>query len=187
VQLFGRRKPLHERLLEQGGLAGPSGPSPSSRGRPTAEVGVHGLAREREWDAVATVEAADLSGTEFAFDVLPDRTLLVDGDSDEPLTPLADALERELRPPYRARAVRQSGELWAVAARAIEVVRLPDRDGNSLELSVRGDDRELVVDGVHEFGGIPELETLAGSRHREYVVRAERLDEDWWEVRIDPL
>ena len=66
-------------------------------------------------------------------------------------------------------------------------MRLPPRFGESLELSVRGDERELVVDGVREFGGIPELQALAEYRHRDYVVRAERLDDDWWEVRIDPL
>ena len=103
------------------------------------------------------------------------------------LAHLHDAVETELQPPYRARAVRQSDALWAVAARTIEVVRLPPRFGESLELSVRGDERELAVDGVREFGGIPELQALAESRHRDYVVRAERLDDDWWEIRIDPL
>jgi hypothetical protein len=190
VALFGRRKPLHERLLEAGGLgdaARRADARPTVGG--TREPGVHGIARQREWDALATVEAPELHGDEYAFDVLPDRTVLVEGgeDADEPLAPLADAIERELQPPYRARAVRQSDELWAVAARTIEVVRLPPRFGESLELSVRGDERELVVDGVREFGGIPELQALAEYRHRDYVVRAERLDDDWWEVRIDPL
>ena len=186
--LFRRRKPLHERLLEQGGLAG----VPRADARPavggTRETGVHGIARQREWDVLATVAAPELDGDEYAFDVLPDRTLLVEGDDgDGPLAPLADAIERDLRPPYRARAVRQSRELWAVAARTIEVVRLERRFGDSLELSAHGDERELVVDGVREFGGVPELEALAASRHSDYVVRAERLDDDWWEVRIDPL
>jgi hypothetical protein len=188
VAFFRRRKPLHERLLEQGGLAD----VPRHDARPTVggtrETGVHGIAREREWDVLATIAAPEIHGDEHAFDVLPDRTLLVDGEEDEePLTPLAEAIERDLQPPYRARAVRQSGELWAVAARTIEVVRLEPRFGDSLELSAHGDDREVIVDGVREFGSVPELEALAESRHRDYVVRAERLDDDWWEVRIDPL
>lgn len=186
--LFRRRKPLHERLLEQGGLAEP----PRADTRPTVggtrESGVHGIARQREWDALATVAAPELHGDEHAFDVLPDRTVLVEGEEGgQPLAPLADAIERDLPPPYRARAVRQSRELWAVAARAIEVVRLPDRAGDSLELSARGDERELVVDGRREFGGVPELQALGESRHRDFVVRAERLDDEWWEVRVDPL
>jgi hypothetical protein len=186
MPLFGRRKPLHERLLEEGGLGG----EPPPPRVPTAAVppGVHGLAREREWDALSTVEAPDLAGDEIAFDVLPDRTVLVEAqEGDGPLTALLDEVEQELKPPYRARAVRQSGDLWALAARRLEVVRLPERKGEALELSVRGDDRRLIVDGMREFGGVPELEALGSSLHRDYVVRADRLDDDWWEVRIDPL
>jgi hypothetical protein len=185
VPLF-RRKPLHERLLEQAGLDSPSDDRPVVGG--TREPGVHGLARRREWDVVAAVEAPELKGNEVAFDVLPDRTVLVDqeeGDAD--LGPLADAVERDLQPPYRARAVRQSQELWAVAARTIEVVELPDQEGDAIELTKRGDEHMLVVDGTKEFGSVPALEQLASGRHRDYVVRAERLDGNWWEVRVDPL
>jgi hypothetical protein len=185
VGLF-RRKPLHERLLEQGRL------EPSGDDRPvvggTREPGVHGLARRREWDAVGTVQAPEVKGNEVTFDVLPDRTVLVDqeeGDAD--LAAFADALERDLQPPYRARAVRQSAELWAVAARRIEVIDLKDQEGEAIELTKRGDERTLIVDGAREFGTIPNLETLASRRHADYVVRAERLDGDWWEIRVDPL
>jgi hypothetical protein len=184
--LFGRRKPLHERLLEEAGLD-----PPQHDARPVVggvrETGVHGIARQREWDAVATVRAPDIAGDELAFDVLPDRTVLVeDEEGDAPLAPLADALERELNPPYRAKAVRQSEELWAVAARAMDVVRLQRQAGDTIELSVRDGERMLAVDGAREFGSIPELEALAAS-HAEYVVRADRLDGDWWEVKVDPL
>jgi hypothetical protein len=184
--LFRRRKPLHERLLEDAGLE-----VPHHDARPVVggarEPGVHGIARQREWDAVATVQAPDIAGNELAFDVLPDRTVLVDEEEgDAPLAPLADAVERELKPPYRAKAVRQSEELWAVAARAIEVVRLPGQVGDTVELSVRDDERTLAIDGAREFGTIPELEALASTRS-DYVVRAERLDGDWWEVKVDPL
>jgi hypothetical protein len=189
VRLFGRRAPLHERLLQEGGLVeSPPPATPASDTAPAVQPDVHGFARGREWDALATVQATELQGHELAFDVLPDRTVLVETqEGDEPLTELVDVIEHELKPPYRARAVRQSSELWAVAAHAIEVVRLQDRAGDALELSVRGDERRLIVDGAREFGGIPELEALGGSRHRDYVVRADRLDDDWWEVRVDPL
>ena len=185
--LFRRRRPLHERLLERGGLDA----TPEHDARPVVggvrESGIHGIARQREWDAVATVRAADIPGDHLAFEVLPDRTVLVEEEEgDVPLAPLAEAIERELQPPYRARAVRQRDELWAVAARAIEVVRLPDRDGDAIELSVHGGKRTLTTDGIREFGTVSALEALAG-RREDYVVRAERLDGDWWEVRIDPL
>jgi hypothetical protein len=187
VGLFRRRKPLHERLLEEACLD-----APVHDARPVVggvrETGVHGIARQREWDAVATVQAPDIEGDELAFDVLPDRTVLVDEEEgDAPLAPLAEAVERELQPPYRARAVRQSDELWAVAARAIEVVQLPGRAGDTIELSARGGERTLAVDGVREFGTVPDLEALGAGRHADYVVRAERLDGDWWEVKVDAL
>jgi hypothetical protein len=189
--VFGRRKPLHERLLEEGGLAEtppPAAVATASAAGPPVRADVHGFAREREWDALATVAAPELAGDELAFDVLPDRTVLVETqEGDKPLTALVDTIERELAPPYRARAVRQSEELWAVAARRIEVVRLPGRGGDALELTVRGDERRLIVDGMPEFGGDPELEKLGESRHPDFVVRAELLDDDWWEVRVDPL
>ena len=186
--LFGRRKPLHERLLEAGGLVETPRPDVRPAVGGSRESGLHGIAREREWDAFATVEAPQIGGAERGFEVLPDRTVLVDdrGD-DEELSGLADAIERELQPPYRARAVRQSGGLWAVAGRAMEVVRLPGQAGDSLEVSVRGDERTLTVDGSREFGGLPELEALGSARHRDFVVRAERLDDEWWEVRVDAL
>lgn len=190
MRLFGRRKPLHELLLEQGELSEPPPAAAAEAPGPGqgVEPHVHGFAREREWDTLATIGAPELAGDELAFDVLPDRTVLVETQNgDKPLTALVEAIERELTPPYRARAVRQSSELWAVAARAIDVVPLPDRDGDTLELTVRGGERRLIVDGIREFGGVPELEELGESRHRDYVVRAERLDDDWWEVRVDPL
>ena len=190
MRLFGRRKPLHELLLEEDELS--ELPLAASSEAPVAAQGVqpdvHGFAREREWDALVTVEAPELAGDELAFDVLPDQTVLVETQKgDTPLTALVEAIERDLTPPYRARAVRRSSELWAVGARAIDVVRLPDRGGDALELTVRGGERRLIVDGIREFGGVPELEELGESRHRDYVVRAERLDDDWWEVRVDPL
>jgi hypothetical protein len=181
-----RRKPLHERLLEEAGLDRTHDDRPVVGG--TREPGVHGIARRREWDAVSTVAAPEVKGKEVAFDVLPDRTVLVDSEEgDADLGPLADAVERELTPPYRARAVRQSQELWAVAARKIEVVELKGQAGDTVELSKRGDDRTLSVDGAREFGTVPQLEAVASGRYGDYVVRAERLDGDWWELEVDPL
>jgi hypothetical protein len=184
--LFRRRRPLHERLLAEAGVEVPTHDARPVVGG-TRETGVHGVARQREWDAVATVQAPDIAGDELAFDVLPDRTVLVDEEEgDASLAPLADAIERELKPPYRAKAVRQSEELWAVAARAIEVVQLRQQAGETIELSVRDGERMLAIDGAREFGSIPELEALAGGRE-DYVIRAELLDGDWWEVKVDPL
>ena len=57
------------------------------------------------------------------FVALPDGTLVVEEDEpDAALTPLADAVETSIPPPYRAEAVRRGPEAWAVAASRITIV-----------------------------------------------------------------
>ena len=65
-------------------------------------------------------------------------------------------------------------------------VRLSGQVGDTIELSVRDGERTLAIDGAREFGTVAELEALSAGRN-DYVVRAERLDGDWWEVKVDPL
>jgi hypothetical protein len=176
-----RRKPLHERLAEEGGLV-----ERSTRPLFTGvipETGIHGVPRQREYDAVISTDAPDVEGHTATFVGLEDGTLLVEeGEGD--LTPLADAIEQQIQRPYRAVAARRGEALWAVAARALRVVELPDPGGDEVELVVHGGDRTLVVDGARMFGTLPELEQLAEG---DAVIRAARLDGTLWEVRIDPL
>jgi len=174
VGIFRRSEPLHERLAREGGLA-PDPPDP----RPAwQETGIHGIARAREWDVTATAAAPDLEGDSARFVVLPDGTLLVEEGPDASLEPLAAAVEESLAPPYRARAARQSETLWAVQARRIQVVEIPDGpEGDTIELTRDS----LLVDGERAFGTIPQLEELGD------VVRAERLDGDLWEVHVAAL
>jgi hypothetical protein len=176
LSLFRRKEPLHERLAREGGLVEPE-PAAEPRA-PWREVAIHGIQRGREWDATVTVEAPGIDGDAATFVVLPDGSVLVEEGPDSSLQPLADAVEEELPPAYRARAARQRGDLWAVQARKIDVIRLRNApDGDSIELT-----RDtLLVDGAREFGSVPELEGLGD------VVRAERLDGDLWEVRASPL
>jgi hypothetical protein len=174
LSLFRRKEPLHERLAREGGLVERE-PEPRA---PWREPGIHGMQRPREWDATQTVEAPDIDGDAASFVALPDGSLLVEDGPDSSLQPLADAVEQELPPPYRARAVRQDGDLWAVQARRIVVVKLRrPPEGDSIELTHDA----LVVDGARTFGSVPELEGLGD------VVRAERLDGDLWEVQANPL
>ena len=197
MRLRRRREPLHERLSREGGLGeAPVEWEPKHAGMPLLggvaaldSAGITGLHRPKEWDATAAVEAPDLRGDEVAFVVLPDGSILVDEEvGDVPLAPLADALEEQLRPPYRARGVRQRDDVWAVAAKAIEVVELrPDVGGDELELVSRGGERSLTVDGRRSFGSVPQLEELGASRAADYVVHAWRLDGSLWEVRVTPL
>jgi len=172
LTLFRREEPLHERLAREGGLV------EREARAPWREVGIHGMQRPREWDATQTVDAPGIDGDAAGFVVLPDGSVLVEEGPDSSLQPLADAVERELQPPYRARAARVRDDLWAVQARRIQVVKIRNGpDGDSIELTRDS----LLVDGERAFGSIPELEGLGD------VVRAERLDGDLWEVTASSL
>lgn len=175
---FRRDRPLHEQLAEEGGLdlGGEETPSqaaglmqgladgflspPAEFGNltPLGEVGIHGVQRPRRWDVVATARV-EMPGDEVHFVVLPDGTLVVDEDvPDGSLTPLADAIEVTLNPPYRAEAVRREDGVWAVAASRIRVREFPEAEDDELE---------LVEDGN--------------------VVIGRRLDGDLFEVEVTPL
>ena len=179
-----RQKPLHEQLAEQGGMTMREHPAPIAP--PFDVAGVHGLHRPREFDAVVTLEA-DAPGDELGFVALDDGTLLLESDVEVDLDPFADALQGSITPPYRAIAIRKGERTWAVAANGIEVAQLGEEiTGDSVELAVQDGHRTLLVDGVRTFGSIPSLEELAGDR-AAYVVRAERLEGELWEIRVAPL
>ena len=147
------------------------------------ETGIHGIPRERQYDAVATTDAPDAQGDSARFVGLEDGSLLIEeGEGD--LTVLADAIEQEVARPYRATAVRRGETTWAIAAHKLRVVELPEPGGDEVELVLKGDEKTLVVDGNRSFGTMPELEQLADG---DAVVRANRLDGTLWEVRVDPL
>jgi hypothetical protein len=120
---------------------------------------------------------------------LPDRTVLVDDDIPEgALSPLADAIERELEPPYRARAIRREDGLWAVGANALEVVEVPEEiAGDTVSLTVQGDERTLLVDERPGWSDVPTLEAYASDRHRDFALYAERLDGNLWAVKVNAL
>ena len=182
--LFRRGEPLHVRLAREAGLLGPD----TEALRPSWDkVGVHGVSRPRTWDAVITVEADGISGETVEFVAVEDGTLVIereDGDAD--LAPLADAVETEVSRPYRAQAVRKGEALWAVAARRIELARF-EGEGDEMQLSVHDGERTLTIDGIRQFGSVPELEELGERYGRSYVVNATRVDEGLWEVQMSPL
>lgn len=198
--LFGRRKPLHRRLADAAGLSldgAPAAPTPAPPAAPPPQPwdgeqrgdrGIHGLARARRWDAVATAEAPLLLGDALSFVVLPDGTVLLEEDQpEEALAPLADEVEGTLPPPYRAEAVRRGPGTWAVAARRIVVVEQRNLDGEEAELVSHGGDRRLTVDGLSVLARAPAFEAAGERAGADYVVRATRLDGDLWEVAATPL
>lgn len=181
---FRRDRPLHEQLAEEGGLEFGLEPDPTERrpsrvaglmhgladgfltappdefgiSSPLGEVGVHGVPQARRWDVVASARA-ELPLDEVHFAALPDGTLIVEEDvPDGSLTPLAEAIEATLNPPYRAEAVKREDEVWAVAATRIRVREFPETEDDELE---------FVEDGN--------------------VVIGSRLDGDLFEVRVTPL
>ncbi len=182
-----RREPLHKKLAREAKLE-QTDPAPLvDPGPHWGNTGIHGVPRPRRWDAVASAEAAGLSGDEVHFVALPNGDLVVD--EDEPadtLGPLADAVEQTIQPPYRAEAVRQGDDVWAVAARRVEVAEF-EADGEEIELVSNEGTLTLTVDGERPFGTIPELERLGASQGDSYVVRARRLDGNLWEVTASPL
>jgi Fe2+ transport system protein FeoA len=198
--LFRRRKPLHERLADAGGIAdeltgaqrepapGLAAEAPGWDGEQRGEPGIHGVPRARRWDTVANVEAPALTGDAVHFVALPDGTLVLDEDEpDDALAPLADAVEQTLPAPYRAEAVRKGPETWAVAASRIAVAQVPGLTGDQVELTSTREGRVVRVDGRTTMGSVRELERLGEIEGTEYVVLAKRLDGDLWEVEATAL
>lgn len=160
---------------------------PIDPGKHWLEAGITGLARQREWDAVATADATGSPGDEAEFVVLTDGRVLVDAGPDgfDP-EPLAAALEGAIGRPYRAVGVRRE-DLWVVGASTIETAELPFGRGDDFELVRGADELSLRIDGVPTTESVPELERLGEERSATYVVRAKRLDDGLFEIEVEPL
>jgi hypothetical protein len=191
VSLFGRREePLHERLLREAeldvdpmpALAEEPAPLPPFRFRDE----LHGPQRPREWDAVVTAAAPGLHGETLDFVVVEDGSVLMEAAFPHgSLDPLCAAVEAGVARPYRARAVRQGAELWAVSARHIELVELA-LEGDALELTVSRTGRRLLVDGEERLEPVPELELGAGLPP-EFHATGTRVQASRWEIDVVPL
>ena len=145
MSLF-RRKPLHEQLAEEGGLVEPTA-APLFTGV-IPETGIHGIPRERQYDAVVTVEAPDVEGASALFVALEDGSLLVEeGEGD--LTALADAIEQEMARPYRATGIHRGGARWAVAAHGLRVLELPEPGRRGFRARLYS---QRAGDAAHRFG-----------------------------------
>jgi hypothetical protein len=182
VGFFRRRESLHERLAREGGLV-PRDPRPQWQ-----ETGIHGIPRAREWDTMVTAEAPGIEANAVRWVALPDGTLLVEDGPDSSLDDLARAVEEKLDAPYRARAARQVGDVWAVQASRLEVMELPDApDGDTIDVARNGDSTTLIVEGRQIFGSLPALEERGEREGEAFAVHAERLDGDFFEVRASAL
>jgi hypothetical protein len=203
VGLFRRRKQetLNEQLLLEAGLDptqmledAPPAPPPQPLEPPKSGLARAGVVDgsgvgPKDWDSAFTVTAPALMGNRVEFTTLPNGDVIIgeeNGDAD--LTPLADAIERSVSPPYRAVAERQEGDLWGVGAKRIQVEQIPFPVGDKLEFSQHVDSGELRVDGELSDALVPaELERLAEGFGDSFYVEADRIDGDYWEVRATAL
>jgi hypothetical protein len=149
-------------------------------------AGITGLARGRQWDAVATVAGIGTPGDEVEFVSLADGTLVAESGGAVDPTQFAAALGDGVAAPYRALAIRRP-ELWAVGAVEIEVAQLdPDPRGTELELTWNGAQLELTIDGLPaDPSRASALERLAAQRVRgAYAAHAQRLRDNLWELSV---
>jgi len=190
-----RNETLNEQLLREAGLDPAQALGDSTAPAPVeppkslvARLGVPDGAgvSPKEWDAAVAVSAPGLAGDRIEFTTIPNGDVIVGAETgDADVSPLADAVERRIDPPYRAIASRQDGALWAVGAKRIAVAQIPFPDGDKLELSRHGDDEELRVDGEPSEEPVPrELERAGEAVGDSYYAEAERIDGDLWEVRV---
>ena len=201
--IFRRRKDetLNEQMLHEAGLDRPEPePEPTQAAPVDPFAGTYpaddvmgiwrrAMARPGEYDAVVAVHAPGIPGTSVEFATLPNGDVIVDSEQgDADLSPLADAVERHVKPPYRVVARRGEDDMWSVAARGIDVLEVDFAGGDAIELASVDGHVDLKVDGNPWNGSIAELEGAGEAADGEdYVVQAERLDGDLWEVRASPL
>jgi hypothetical protein len=181
---------LNEQLLREAGLAEPEPEQPphADPAQDTFGLWTRALARPAQYDTMVTAHAPELQGDRVEFAALSGGDLIVDvetGDAD--LAPLADAVEKHQQPPYRAVGRRQEGDLWAVAAREIDVLRFSFAGGDGIEVVQNEGTREVRVDGEPWQGEIPALEAAGEELGDAYVVHADRLDGDLWEIQASAL
>ncbi len=150
-------------------------------------AGVSGAPRGRTWDAVASAHAPELTGDSVTFVALDDGTLVVREDvPDGSLSPVADAIEEMLQPPYRAAAGRSEGDSWTAVAETVLIVELAGVDADEIELTVVDGERTLTLGDEQATRALPALDALA-EEHDSVAIHAERVDGDIYAVDVFPL
>jgi hypothetical protein len=151
--------------------------------------GLTGVAQAQgPWDAVTTATAAELPGDTLSFVALEDGTLVVDDDvPDGSVTPVAEAVERHVEPPYEAAAVRHPDEdgIWRVAASRVSIAPAEPGGADRVELARVGDELTATIDGTESApGSAPRgLLDLLAQAEGDAALTAERLDETTWVAR----
>ncbi|HKD93778.1 MAG TPA: hypothetical protein VKB43_03620 [Gaiellaceae bacterium] len=192
--LFRRRtETLNEQLLREAGLD-QKDPRPVPLEPPKSTLAINGVVDgsgvgPKEWDVATMAVVQSVSGKWVEFITLPNGDVIVDRDvRNVDLTPLVDAIEEHLSPPYRAYATRQTGTLWGVGAKRIQVAQIPFPSGDTLELTRSPGNDEFNVDGEPSDEAVPpELEAVGTAIGESFYVEAGRIDGDFWEVKATVL
>ena len=159
----------------------------SALGASAAIPGIMGVGPGRTWDAVVAAHAPALTGDSVTFVALPDGTLVVNEEvPDGSLTPVADEIEEMVRPPYRAAAARNDGDMWTAVAESVRIVELPEVGAEELELTFVGGERTLTVGDEQTDLVLPALDALADGQG-DVAIHAERVDGDTFSVDVFPL
>ena len=200
MALFRKKETYNEQMLREAGLdrvifnTPPPAPAPAAPPPYVADdinlgpVAGRVKSGPMAWDGVTTVTAPGIQGDRVEFTTLPNGDLIVSGEADDDLSALADAVEERVSPPYKAVASRQDGDLWGVGAKQIEVEQFQFPDADALELSQSDGVAELRVGGEPSDAPAPvTLQRLGERVGANFCVEAERIDGDYWEVRVSPL
>jgi hypothetical protein len=197
VGIFRKKETYNEQMLREAGLdrvvfrdpASPSEAEPESVVPPSTVPKLGSDRMDRKWDTATTARAPGVQGDSVEFTVLPEGDLIIGNENvDGDLTPLADAVEEHLSPPYKATASRQDGDLWGVGAKRIEVAQFSFPDADELVLSQNNGVSEFRVDGEPSDATAPvTLQRLGERDDADFCVGAERIDGDYWEVKVSPL
>lgn len=188
--LFRKKETYNQQMLREAGLDRvvfnePVTPEP----RPASAVLPDLNLSPREWDTTTALTVPGLLGNRVSFVTLPNSDLIVEeeeGNGD--LSPFADAVEERVTPPYRAVGTRQSGDLWGVGAKRIEVAEFAFAGADALELSQSEGVTELRAGGEPADEAAPvELQRLGERTGSDFCVEAKRIDGDFWEVKVSPL
>lgn len=152
------------------------------------ETGEEDRSGEEPRGVIVSLLAPDTPDDYAVFVSLPEQLLIVeeqDGDSD--LGIFADAVEKRLSAPYRARVLRVDERRFVVVASEIETIELPGLTGDELVVFAMPDgERTAILDGKTLKLDQPELEPVL-AESAPCLLRLENVDETVWELSVDLL
>jgi hypothetical protein len=196
VPLFRKKETYNEQMLREAGLNRvvintPPQRAPESVPDDPPRVGHGGMQMNRMrggWDTTTMATAPGVEGDRVRFTALPNGDLIVTDGGDGDLSPLADAIEKHVSPPYKAVASRVEGDRWGVGVTRIEVATIPFPGAQALELAQTNGVSEFDVDEEPSDTTPPaELQQLGERIAGDFCVEASRIDGDYWEVKVSPL